>query len=104
MKKLLILLTLKILSACQQSEQKRDGQAIYYQSCVSCHEQGHGGAPKRGDNEEWMRRLDKGKDVLLENLKKGYNTMPAKGACFSCSDQELALVLDYLLNNDASNH
>lgn len=86
-----------LLMACEQSPQQRDGQAIYYQSCVSCHDRGHGGAPIRGDQEAWQQRLEKGQDTLLKNLKDGYNGMPPKGACFDCSEQELALVLEYLL-------
>ncbi len=99
--KVKLLLTISIglfLTACGNQQQQRDGQAIYYQSCVSCHERGHGGAPMRGDTKAWQERMEKGQAVLFRNLKDGYNTMPAKGACFDCSDKELELVLDYLIN------
>ena len=52
--------------------------------------------PKTGQS------LEKGRDVLLENTINGYNNiMPPKGMCFTCSNDELALVLDYILENSA---
>ncbi len=95
---LLVVLLSGALVACNQTPQERDGETIYNQSCFSCHERGHGGAPVRGDLEEWQPRLAKGKDVLLKNLKEGYNGMPPKGACFDCNDQELQKVLAFILD------
>ncbi|NVJ64915.1 MAG: cytochrome c5 family protein [Gammaproteobacteria bacterium] len=99
MRVLMIICSLLVLTACNQESQQRDGQAIYYQSCVSCHDRGHGGAPIKGDTAAWQARLAKGEQQLFENLKNGYNAMPPKGACFDCTDKELKLVLDYLLEN-----
>lgn len=98
--KSLVILVALLLTACNQEPQQRDGQAIYYQSCVSCHERGHGGAPMLGDTKAWQERLQKGHAALLQNLKDGYNSMPPKGACFDCSDQELELVLEYILKQE----
>ncbi|MRX27896.1 cytochrome c5 family protein [Kangiella sp. HZ709] len=92
-----IFFSLILLIGCDNPQVVRDGQAIYYQSCVSCHDRGHGGAPVLGDDKAWSLRLSKGKAQLLENLKQGYNSMPAKGACFDCSDQELEMVLEFII-------
>lgn len=86
-----------ILSGCNSEPQKRDGESIYYQSCFSCHERGHGGAPIRGNIEQWQSRLDKGDGVLLKNIIEGYNGMPPKGACFDCTDEELRMALEFML-------
>lgn len=89
--------TLMFLSACTSQPQERTGESIYYQSCFSCHERGHGGAPIRGNMEQWQPRLDKGQAVLLTNMVEGYKGMPPKGACFDCSDADLQMALDFML-------
>lgn len=107
MKPLKVIITVLLLNllliACEQKPIKRDGKAIYNQSCISCHERGHGGAPKRGDMQAWQQRLMKSEAELLKNLKEGYKSMPPKGACFDCSDQELQKVLDYILQSSGQN-
>lgn len=85
------------LIACTPEPQKRDGEAIYYRSCFSCHERGHGGAPMRGNIEQWQSRLDKGEEVLLQSMVNGYNGMPPKGGCFDCSDKDLQMALEFML-------
>lgn len=67
---------------------------------MSCHERGQGGAPIRGDTKAWQTRLKKGKEVLFNNLKDGYSTMPPKGACFDCTDKELQMVLEFVLQKE----
>lgn len=79
-----------------------DPQRTYTQSCGACHNSGAAGAPRMGNADDWSARLEKGRDVLLENTINGYNNiMPPKGMCFTCSDDELAAVLDYILENSA---
>ncbi|WP_251358610.1 cytochrome c5 family protein [Kangiella sp. TOML190] len=98
-----LIFSVLVLVGCDQSPQDRSGEAIYYRSCVSCHERGHGGAPIRGNKKQWDARLAKGKQKVFENLKQGYAGMPAKGACFSCSDQELERVLQYIIHSQRNN-
>lgn len=77
-----------------------DPQRTYTQSCGACHNSGAAGAPRMGNAEDWSARLEKGRDVLLESTINGYNNiMPPKGMCFTCSNDELAAVLDYILEN-----
>ncbi|GAA0209127.1 cytochrome c5 family protein [Kangiella japonica] len=89
--------TILVLTACTPEPPKRDGESIYNRSCFSCHERGHGGAPLRGNLEQWQSRLNKGEDALLKSMVNGYKGMPPKGACFDCSAQELQMALDYML-------
>lgn len=94
----LLLASPLLITACSESTpQKRTGETIYYQSCFSCHERGHGGAPIRGIDEQWEPRLAKGEKVILENMVKGYKGMPPKGACFDCTDKELQMALEFML-------
>lgn len=93
----ILLVFIAILSGCNSEPQKRNGESIYYQSCFSCHERGHGGAPIRGNLEQWQLRLDKGDKALMQSMKNGFNGMPPKGACFDCTDAELKMALEFML-------
>ncbi|WP_223671058.1 c-type cytochrome [Kangiella shandongensis] len=93
---LIILIPMGLIS-CTPEPQKRDGESIYYRSCFSCHERGHGGAPMRGNIEQWQSRLDKGEEILLESMVNGYKGMPPKGGCFDCSDKDLQMALEFML-------
>lgn len=81
-----------------------DPAATYARSCGACHNSGAAGAPRLSDTEEWTARLEeKGKDQLLTHLIEGYNNiMPAKGMCFTCTNEELAVVLDYVLTESGA--
>ena len=75
-----------------------DPQRTYNQSCGACHNSGAAGAPRMGNVEDWTARVEKGRDVLLESTINGYNNiMPPKGMCFTCSNDELEAVLNYIL-------
>ena len=74
------------------------GQALYQDYCYSCHNPGIGGAPRLGDAEAWAPRAAKGADLLLQTTIEGIAPgMPPRGLCMSCSDAELAQVIDYML-------
>lgn len=73
------------------------GEEVYNQFCFACHTTGVGGAPLFADGTQWAPRLDKGIDVLYESTINGINTMPAKGTCMSCSDDDLKATVDYMV-------
>ncbi len=74
-----------------------DGQKIYQASCQACHAVGVAGAPKTGDKEAWALRIAKGNDALLSSVMNGLNAMPPKGACMSCTEEELQAAIAYLV-------
>ena len=74
-----------------------DGQKIYQASCQACHATGAAGAPKLGDKAAWAPRLAKGNDALLSSVKNGLKAMPPKGACMSCSEDELRAAMEYMV-------
>lgn len=77
-----------------------DVKAIYDRSCATCHAIGVAGAPKLGDAEAWAPRLEKGMDTLYTSSINGMPPgMPAKGMCFTCSDDDLKAVVDYMVEN-----
>ena len=77
----------------------KSGKDIYNSSCMACHSTGAGGAPKIGDKAEWTNRLGKGIDAVYANAVKGFNGMPPKGTCMSCSDDEIAATVDYMVES-----
>jgi cytochrome c5 len=59
--------------------------------CNACHSTGLLGAPKIGDAADWGKRAKEqgGLDGLLAKAITGINSMPPKGTCADCSDDEL---------------
>lgn len=73
----------------------RSGEEIYNSKCLACHASGAAGAPKLGDVAGWAPRIAAGK--LYENAINGINGMPAKGLCMDCSDDEIKVAVDYMV-------
>ena len=75
-----------------------DVEANYNKSCATCHNAGVAGAPKFGESGSWDERLEKGMDALYAGAINGLPpAMPAKGMCFSCSDDDLKALVDYMV-------
>jgi cytochrome c5 len=72
---------------------------IYNSNCMACHSTGAAGAPKLGDTADWGGRLAKGIDQLYVHAINGFNGMPPKGLCMSCSEDEIKGVVDYIVEN-----
>ena len=77
----------------------RSGELVYNGACTACHASGAAGAPKLGDTGAWVDRIAQGNDTLYENALTGLNAMPAKGLCMDCSDEEIKLAVDYMVDN-----
>jgi cytochrome c5 len=90
-----------VLGGCGEQppgEATHPGEAVYNRSCFSCHAAGVANAPRPGDAEAWAPRLAKGRELLLESVRRGMPPgMPPGGLCTGCSDEELAAALDYML-------
>ena len=94
--------TLADISDALQIAQLSDGfnpEQKYMASCFACHSTGAAGAPKVGDGMavEWEPRLEKGLDAVVVNTVNGLNTMPAKGLCFDCTDDDLRAIVQYMI-------
>jgi cytochrome c5 len=70
----------------------------YKASCAACHDSGAAGAPKLGVKALWAARLAEGEETLVQHAIKGYNAMPAKGLCPTCSDDEIRGVVEYMIS------
>ena len=75
------------------------GEKVYQQYCFSCHTPGLSGAPKLGDVEAWAPRIAKGPDLLMQATIEGIQpAMPPRGLCVSCSQEDLAQAIDYMVS------
>ena len=83
--------------ADQEEVPSVSAKELYQASCSACHGTGLMGAPKLGDKAEWAPRIAMGMDTLYERALQGFSTMPPKGGCAACSDEEVKLVVDYMV-------
>lgn len=77
----------------------KSGKEVFESFCTTCHTAGVLGAPKMGTAADWAPRVAKGKDTLYNHAINGFNSMPAKGMCSACSDDELKGAVDYMTSN-----
>ena len=110
--KVFLLITMIALAGCgkpssdsspvseAQSRQLRPSQpeiaAIYERSCRNCHTIAASGAPLTGDRVAWAPRLDKGMDVLLDNVVNGFGGMPPFGLCMDCSAEQFEALIQFM--------
>jgi cytochrome c5 len=94
------------VASTAQSETENNEGAVdliaesYSKTCAICHAAGLADAPKFGSSEDWAPRIAKGKEVLYQSSIDGLPpAMPAKGMCFSCSDDDLKALVDYIVEN-----
>lgn len=71
--------------------------AIYNKACIACHANGATNAPELGDKAAWEPRLAQGIDRLLQAAIDGKGTMPPRGTCMDCSDDDLKAAIEYML-------
>ncbi len=85
-------------AAAVASSGPRSGDTIYNNFCTNCHSIGVLGAPKKGDAAAWAKaeKVAGGFSNLLSNAINGIRSMPAKGACMDCSDDEISVAIEYM--------
>jgi len=77
----------------------RSGKEIYEASCAMCHATPAMGAPVFGNAESWSTRFAKGEETLINNAINGINGMPPMGTCASCSEDDMAITVKYMIEN-----
>ncbi|MHB1947481.1 MAG: c-type cytochrome [Gammaproteobacteria bacterium] len=85
----------------QLSGDPKAGEKIFKEFCGSCHNKKplidiH--APRIGDKKIWQGLQQVGMSTLLNITIKGAGAMPARGGCFECSDEQLRLAIQYILD------
>jgi len=88
-----------VASSESSGKAERSGEEIYNANCQGCHSSGVMGAPKYASLEDWAPRIDLGLDKLTLSAIAGKGGMPARGTCMDCSDNEIKLTVQYMLDS-----
>jgi len=88
-----------VASSESSGNAERSGEKIYNSNCIGCHSSGVMGAPKYASLEDWAPRIDLGLEKLTLSAIAGKGGMPAKGTCMDCSDNEIKLTVQYMLDS-----
>lgn len=80
-----------------------NGKNIFNGACATCHLYGTGGSIQLKDKIKWDKIIQKKPlDEIYNNVLNGYVSkngyMPKKGACLSCSDQDLIDAVNYIFS------
>ena len=73
----------------------RTGEQVYQGACFACHGTGALDAPKKGDA-AWQPRLAQGMDILKKHAIEGIRSMPPRGTCGDCSDDEIEAAIKFM--------
>ena len=77
----------------------RSGEEIYNSKCAGCHTSGVMGSPKFASLEDWAPRIDLGPEKLTLSAIAGKGGMPAKGTCMDCTDNDIKITVQYMLDS-----
>ena len=77
----------------------KSGKELFSTVCTTCHGTGVMGAPKFGNAADWGPRAAKGLDTLYTHALGGFNSMPPKGTCASCTDDEIKGAVRYMVES-----
>ncbi len=88
------------LAPSSEAPSLRRGKQVYTQVCSICHQRGEMSAPIIGVAANWYQRAQQsGIDGLYQHAIKGYNSMPIRGACVTCSDNDVIAAVEYILDS-----
>ncbi len=92
--------SVNVASASAEPAAPKSGAEIVASACNSCHGAGVLGAPKVGDKDAWVQRMNAegGVDGLLASAIKGKNSMPPRGGS-TASDEELRSAIVTMLTD-----
>jgi cytochrome c5 len=88
-----------VASADSTETAERSGEEIYNGKCAGCHTSGIMGAPKYASLADWTSRIDLGLDKLTDSAIAGKGGMPARGTCMDCSDNDIKVTVQYMLDS-----
>lgn len=85
--------------ATESTKERKKKTAVqrHINICLSCHWVGALDAPRFGSKDEWAPRIAKGIDTLYQHAIHGFNSMPPKGTCQICSEEDIKELVDYIV-------
>jgi cytochrome c5 len=88
-----------VASAETTETAERSGEEIYNSKCAGCHTSGVMAAPKYASLADWSSRIDLGLDKLTSSAIAGKGGMPPRGTCMDCTDNEIKVTVQYILDS-----
>jgi len=88
--------TLNIKESATKRKQKTPVQR-YINICLDCHWHGIMDSPRFGSKKDWAPRIEKGMETLYNHAIHGFNSMPARGTCTECTDDDIKALVDYMV-------
>ena len=89
----------KVASAEIVETAVRSGEEIYNSKCAGCHTSGVMGSPKFASLEDWAPIVGLGLEKLTLSAIAGKGGMPAKGTCMDCTDNDIKITVQYMLDS-----
>jgi len=77
---------------------ERTGEQVVEAQCAKCHAEGVGGAPRIGDLQAWVQRMNHGLPYLVGSAIHGHGGMPPRGGQANLTDNELRAAILYMYN------
>jgi cytochrome c5 len=77
---------------------ERSGEQVVSTQCAKCHAEGVGGAPRIGDLQAWVQRMQHGLPYLVSSAIRGHGGMPPRGGLANLTDAELQSAILYMYN------
>jgi len=78
-----------------------NGQLIYEDDCILCHEGAIEGAHRLDQSDRWRESAKKGYERLVSNTIQGYRgkygELPVMGMCPQCSESDIRDAVAYML-------
>ena len=88
-----------VASAESNESSERSGEEIYNSKRAGCHASGLMEAPKYASLEDWSTRIDLGLEKLTLSAIAGKGGMPPRGTCMDCTDNEIKVTVQYILDS-----
>ncbi len=84
-----------------------NGKAVFNKICFACHRDGVAGAAAITNKKRWQENADKGLSTLVHSVKNGvtngkYGTMPPKGGCMDCKDEDFRDAILYMIHESGA--
>lgn len=77
------------------------GKSNYNTACFACHGTGAAGAPITGNKDAWASRVGQGLETLYSHAINGFNAMPPKGGAMNLTDEQVKVVVDYMVGQSS---
>lgn len=87
------------IQAAAASAEPRGAEEVYTAACSACHATGAANAPIVGQADAWAPRIEKGAETLVQHAIQGFNAMPPMGGCGNCSEEEVAIAVEYMIES-----